>query len=72
MERFYSTYDDLASGDPVWCAMVNLVLAIGCRATFGSSEDQTCGLFENALSQFSWIVLGHSHLRKVQTLALMV
>lgn len=71
LKKFDATYKGLKpSDDPMWCAMVNVVLAIGCRATPQSSEDQICGLFQNALGQLSWIML--AYISKVQTLMLMV
>lgn len=60
------------SDDPTWCAMVNTVLAIGCRATPGTEETEYCALFNNALSLFHQVSLGWSKLKKVQTLTLMV
>lgn len=73
MEKFNRTYEHLSPNlEPIWCAKVNLVLAIGCRAIPGSNEDQICGLFENALGYLSAIILGCSNIQKVQTLTLMV
>ena len=72
-EQLEATYDSLMpSKDPTWCAMVNVVLAIGCRASPGSEEDLYCGLFNNALSLYSQVSLGWSRIAKVQTLVLMV
>lgn len=73
MTRFETTYYGLKPAkDPTWCALVNVVLAIGSRASPGSNEEQTYHLFENALGRFSHVILGPSCLCKVQVLILMV
>lgn len=72
-QQFDYTYDSLLVGKtPVWCAMVNLVLAIGCRATPGCNEDEMCNLFGNSLAILPKILLSSTNLQKVQTLTLMV
>lgn len=62
----------MPSDDPTWCALVNVVLAIGCRATPGASDATYCALFNNALGLFTSVSLGWAKLEKVQTLILMV
>lgn len=71
--KFEETYGTLSPDhDFLWCATVNTVLAIGCRANPASHADQTCSLFSNALSLFAKIALSSSTLPKIQTLCLMV
>lgn len=69
LETSYSTL--MPSDDPTWCALVNVVLAIGCRATPGASDATYCALFNNALGLFTSVSLGWAKLEKVQTLILM-
>lgn len=71
--KFHETYATLSPDDDfLWCATVNTVLAIGCRAGLDSVADQICGLFTNALSLFSKLAFTSSSLAKVQLLCLMV
>ncbi|KIW77778.1 hypothetical protein Z517_07611 [Fonsecaea pedrosoi CBS 271.37] len=72
MHKFATTYHELKPNkNPTHCAMVNITLAIGCRAIPDSNEDQISGLFQNALGSISRVLLGYSHLSKVQVLMLM-
>lgn len=72
LQDFHHTFDSISpSKNPTWCALVNVVLAIGGRAS-KADDELVCGLFGNALSLFSRVALGMSDLRKVQTLTLMV
>ncbi|KIW84917.1 hypothetical protein Z517_00305 [Fonsecaea pedrosoi CBS 271.37] len=72
IHEFNRSYSSLSHvQNPTWCALVNIVLAMGSRASVSTNDDQTCGLFCNALGLFSRVALGLSSLRKVQTLTLM-
>lgn len=73
MAEFYRTYEYLSpETDPVWCAVVNTILATGYRANPSSGGGQYCNLFTNALGLFDRVALSMCSLRKVQTLMLMV
>jgi len=73
LAEFDRTYECTSpETDFLWCAMVNTVLAIGCRVIPGSNEEQICNLFTNALNLFAKVAFAFSTLRKVQTLTLMV
>lgn len=79
IKRFEESYDSLlVVGDPVWCALVNTVLAIGCRASTDHSStslpegDRITGLFRNAMFLYSRVTLGEATLMRVQTLVIMV
>lgn len=73
MAEFHRTYEYLSpETDPVWCAMINTILAIGCCVNPSSNKGQYCNLFINALGLFGRVALSLCPLRKVQTLMLMV